>query len=237
MQDAVDAVGILAERGVDAQLDVVGDAFPGYEWMVEDLTRRIDDAGTGDRVRLRGFDPEIWPHLARADVLVVPSRLDEPFGNVAVEGALAARPLIVSRTSGLIEAADGFDFGVRGAAVGPAGAWPTPSPPWRAGGPRSGPTRCGTLSSPPTATRSRATARGWPRSWPPPDSDGRSAPRGLPMAPPASPVAAAIAGGIATATAPLGSVTPPSAPTIPAPSTSRPEASWPVAAWNAASVV
>ena len=108
VQDAVDAVGILTARGVDAQLDVVGDAFPGYEWMVEDLTRRIDDAGTGDRVRLCGFDPEIWPYLARADVLVVPSRLDEPFGNVAVEGALAARPVIVSRTSGLIEAADGF---------------------------------------------------------------------------------------------------------------------------------
>ena len=40
VQDAVDAVAILAERGVDARLDIVGDVFPGYEWMIEDLRAR-----------------------------------------------------------------------------------------------------------------------------------------------------------------------------------------------------
>jgi glycosyltransferase involved in cell wall biosynthesis len=54
----------------------------------------------------------VWPFLERADVLVVPSRLDEPFGNTAVEGALAARPVIATRTSGLLEATDGFDAAV-----------------------------------------------------------------------------------------------------------------------------
>ena len=59
-------------------------------------------------MQLLGFDPDIWPHLASADILIIPSRLDEPFGNVAVEGALAARPMVVSATSGLLEAAAGF---------------------------------------------------------------------------------------------------------------------------------
>ena len=56
-----------------------------------------------------GFQPDIWPHVAHADVLVVPSRLDEPFGNTAVEGILAQRPVVVSDTSGLREAAGGYE--------------------------------------------------------------------------------------------------------------------------------
>ena len=62
--------------------------------------------------QLHGFDPVVWPHLQRADVLIVPSRLDEPFGNTAVEGALAARPIVVSQTSGLVEASEGLEAAV-----------------------------------------------------------------------------------------------------------------------------
>ncbi|MGZ4801547.1 MAG: glycosyltransferase family 4 protein [Acidimicrobiia bacterium] len=107
--DAVDVLAVLESRGLVAQLDVVGDVFPGYEWVVDDLRRRANAAGTDSRVHLHGFDADIWPHLAHADILLVPSRLDEPFGNVAIEGALAARPVIVSGTSGLVEAIDGFE--------------------------------------------------------------------------------------------------------------------------------
>jgi glycosyltransferase involved in cell wall biosynthesis len=59
-------------------------------------------------VQLRGFQDSPWPFLAASDVLVVPSRLDEPFGNTAVESVLAARPVVVSDTSGLREAAWGY---------------------------------------------------------------------------------------------------------------------------------
>ena len=37
-----------------------------------------------------------------------PSRVGEPFGNTAVEAALAGRPLIVSESSGLVEATHGL---------------------------------------------------------------------------------------------------------------------------------
>jgi glycosyltransferase involved in cell wall biosynthesis len=108
VQDAVDALAALEARSVVARLDVVGDVFPGYEDVLEDVQRRASEAGTADRLRLHGFDADVWPHLAEADLLLVPSRLEETFGNVAVEGLMAARPTIVSETSGLIEAVDGF---------------------------------------------------------------------------------------------------------------------------------
>jgi glycosyltransferase involved in cell wall biosynthesis len=104
----IEAIADLRDRGVPARLDLVGAVFPGYEWFEEDLRASIERLHLQDRVHLRGFQSSPWPYLAASDVLVVPSRLDEPFGNTAVESVLAARPVIVSDTSGLREAAWGY---------------------------------------------------------------------------------------------------------------------------------
>ncbi|WP_218974798.1 glycosyltransferase family 4 protein [Streptomyces sp. NP160] len=104
---AVEATAELRRRGLDAELDVVGSAFPGYEWFVEQLDRAAAAPELAGRVRRHGFSDAVWDHLASADVLLVPSRLDEPFGNTAVEGRLAARPVVASATSGLLEAVAG----------------------------------------------------------------------------------------------------------------------------------
>jgi glycosyltransferase involved in cell wall biosynthesis len=55
-------------------------------------------------VTFLGFRPDIWPVLRDADVVLVPSVLDESFGNAAVEAVLAARPTVVSDLAGLREA-------------------------------------------------------------------------------------------------------------------------------------
>lgn len=104
----IDAAGILRDRGVDAEIDIVGDVFPGYEWYAESLQKRIGELGLGDSVRLRGFKEQVWSSIDGADVMVVPSRGDESFGNVVIEALLCARPVIVADHSGLREAATGF---------------------------------------------------------------------------------------------------------------------------------
>lgn len=102
---AISAVSCLLARGVRARLDIVGSVFPGYEWYEDDL--RAQAAGVGS-VRFHGYQDPVWDHLADADVALVPSRYDEPFGNTAVEALLARRPVIVSATSGLREATSGY---------------------------------------------------------------------------------------------------------------------------------
>lgn len=104
----VEAIALLRDRGIPARLDVVGAVFPGYEWFEDQLRESIDSLDLRDRVHLRGFQNSPWPFLSASDVMVVPSRLDEPFGNTAVESVLAARPVVVSDTSGLREAAWGY---------------------------------------------------------------------------------------------------------------------------------
>lgn len=105
---AIDALRVLRDSGIDARLELLGTAFDGYAWFETQLREAVVRLGLEDRVVFHGFHEEIWDFLAAADVLVVPSVLDEPFGNTAVEGLLAHRPVIASDTSGLREAAGGY---------------------------------------------------------------------------------------------------------------------------------
>lgn len=99
---AVRAVAELREAGVDAVLDLVGEVFPGYEWFAQQLRSTAAELGVEDRVQFSGFRDDVWPALRAADVVLVPSRV-EPFGNVAVEAALARRPVVAAAVQGLTE--------------------------------------------------------------------------------------------------------------------------------------
>nr|WP_269779365.1 glycosyltransferase [Propioniciclava soli] len=107
-QVAVRALERLRSDGRRVHLALLGAVFPGYEWFERELHEEIARRGLTDHVSFLGFHPEIWPHLAAADIICVPSTVDEPFGNTAVEAMLAQRPLVVSDTSGLREAAAGY---------------------------------------------------------------------------------------------------------------------------------
>jgi glycosyltransferase involved in cell wall biosynthesis len=96
------AVRALAQLPASVRLDLAGSVFPGYEWYEEELRALVASLGLADRVRFLGFVPDVWAAHAAGDVALVPSRV-EPFGNTAVEGQLAGRPVVVSATQGLVE--------------------------------------------------------------------------------------------------------------------------------------
>lgn len=102
----IDAAAQLARSGHDVRVTLLGAVFAGYEWFEAELRRRAAESGV--EVVFAGFHQSIWPFLQDADVLTVPSRVDEPFGNTAVEGILACRPVVASDSSGLREAAGGY---------------------------------------------------------------------------------------------------------------------------------
>ena len=102
----IDAAAAVQAEGRPVEVTLLGAVFEGYEWFERELHARA--AETGVSVTFAGFHADIWPFLAEADVLVVPSRVDEPFGNTAVEGVLGLRPVIASDSSGLREAAGGY---------------------------------------------------------------------------------------------------------------------------------
>ena len=105
---ALEALAALRDAGLHATLDIAGSAVAGNDGVVTALHRLADAASIRGAVRFLGYRDDVWAVLADCDVLVVPSRLEEGFGNTAVEGVLAARPVVVSDTSGLREASAAF---------------------------------------------------------------------------------------------------------------------------------
>lgn len=105
---ALESLALLTARGVDAELDIVGAVFPGYEWYEQQLRDQVRSEHLEGKVRFLGFQPRIWDLMAETDIVLVPSRADEPFGNTAVEAILGGRPVIASATTGLVEATAGY---------------------------------------------------------------------------------------------------------------------------------
>lgn len=105
---AIDAVALLVDGGLDVELDIAGAVFPGYEWYERQLHGQVASRRLEGRIHFHGFQPSIWPFIANCDVVLVPSRADEPFGNTAVEAILGRRPVIASATTGLLEATAGY---------------------------------------------------------------------------------------------------------------------------------
>lgn len=102
---AVEAVDMLRAQGRAVTLDICGSTFPGYEWYELELRNQVRDRHLSDVVTLHGYVDPTRPLLEAADVVLVPS-FGESFGNVAVEGMLAGRPVVASDVQGLGEVID-----------------------------------------------------------------------------------------------------------------------------------
>jgi glycosyltransferase involved in cell wall biosynthesis len=108
---ALEAVARLRAQGRDVVIDLCGTVFTGYEWFEDELRVRAARPDLAGAVEFLGYVDPTEPVLARAAVVLVPSRV-EPFGNTAVEGLLAGRPVVASDTQGLAEIIDSGRTGV-----------------------------------------------------------------------------------------------------------------------------
>lgn len=104
----IEAVRRLRAGDADVRLDILGSAYSGYEWFESQLREAVREHELSAHVVFHGFHDDLRGFFERSDVLVVPSTLDESFGNTAVEGVLALRPVIASDNSGLREASGGY---------------------------------------------------------------------------------------------------------------------------------
>jgi glycogen(starch) synthase len=97
---ALGALALLVERFPQVCLTIAGDG-PARA----DLELQASRLGILQAVQFTGWvDPEKIPELVNtASVVVMPSRWQEPFGLVALEAALMARPVVATRVGGLPE--------------------------------------------------------------------------------------------------------------------------------------
>jgi glycosyltransferase involved in cell wall biosynthesis len=99
VDDGIRAVARLVERGVDAEYHVIGDG--PERSALEALSSKLHLDG---RVTLLGFPArsELIAELGAADVLLHPSEA-ESFGIAVIEGMAASLPVVVARSSGVLD--------------------------------------------------------------------------------------------------------------------------------------
>jgi glycosyltransferase involved in cell wall biosynthesis len=98
---AVEAIGILKGRGIDAKLDLFGMGDPRER---KAKRARIEALGLIDRVRMRGIRPgEMTKHYAHYDAILYTSRSGEPFSMTVLEALLSRLPLIAANVGGHTE--------------------------------------------------------------------------------------------------------------------------------------
>jgi glycosyltransferase involved in cell wall biosynthesis len=109
----------LAAAFPAARFVCIGDAYPGNECHVDELRRRAQDAGIGDRFEITGDIEDVAAATAALDIAVMPSVVPEPFGNVVMEAMCLGKPVIASTNGGGREQ---IEDGVTGFLVAPGDA-------------------------------------------------------------------------------------------------------------------
>lgn len=97
----IEALGRLARAGLKVKTTIIGD---GPE--LENLKAQAQALELGEQIRFTGYMTRAPLHkeIARHRVMVIPSRWNEPFGIVALEGIAAGCAVIASEGGGLPEA-------------------------------------------------------------------------------------------------------------------------------------
>jgi glycosyltransferase involved in cell wall biosynthesis len=79
---------------------LIGTTMFGEEQYERELRALVGALGLDGRVEFRGFREDVWPELARLDVLVHASVVPEPFGTVVLEGMAAGLAVIAADEGG-----------------------------------------------------------------------------------------------------------------------------------------
>ena len=82
---------------------IAGDAFPGYEYLVENITHFIKENKLGDQVFYTGFENEMDCFYRSIDLLMLPSQLPDPLPTVVLEAMQYSKPVISTPQGGALE--------------------------------------------------------------------------------------------------------------------------------------
>ena len=82
---------------------LVGDPFPGYEPILEEVKREIRDKRLETSVSYLGFREDIPEVMVSLDVFVLPSVMPDSFPTVILEAMAAGKPVVATRSGGASE--------------------------------------------------------------------------------------------------------------------------------------
>ena len=82
---------------------ITGDAFPGYEYLVDEIQNFIKNNQLGDRIFYTGFEHEMDKFYSSIDLLILPSQLPDPLPTVVLEAMQYGIPVVATAQGGALE--------------------------------------------------------------------------------------------------------------------------------------
>ena len=82
---------------------ITGDAFPGYEYLVDEIQNFIKNNQLEDRIFYTGFEHEMDKFYSSIDLLILPSQLPDPLPTVVLEAMQYGIPVAATEQGGALE--------------------------------------------------------------------------------------------------------------------------------------
>jgi len=95
--------GILSKKYNNLLFVMVGDAFPGYEYLYETLNFIKKEENIAQLVYDLGYRTDIPSLLKGFDIFVLPSQLADPFPTVVLEAMASSKPVVATLQGGAVE--------------------------------------------------------------------------------------------------------------------------------------
>lgn len=95
--------GILAREFPQLRFVMIGDAFPGYEYLYENLAAIRKEENIDEVLFDLGYRTDVPELLPEFDIMVLPSLLPDPFPTVILEAMASAKPVVATDHGGARE--------------------------------------------------------------------------------------------------------------------------------------
>ena len=82
---------------------ITGDAFPGYEYLVDEILAFIKENILSDRIFYTGFEDQMDKFYSTIDLLILPSQLPDPLPTVVLEAMQYGIPVVATAQGGALE--------------------------------------------------------------------------------------------------------------------------------------
>lgn len=99
----LDIATALHQLQPDLYFILVGDAFPGYEYLEEKIKTRIAQSSVKESVFYLGYCEEMQQFYSAIDLLVLPSTQPDPLPTVVLEAMSAGKMVVATKQGGALE--------------------------------------------------------------------------------------------------------------------------------------
>ena len=97
------AIAEVYQSGLDVEVYIVGDVYPGRESYRKYLFELTADLGLSHQVHFAGFQEDVQPFLEKCNIFVLSSIREEGLGIVMLEAMAAERAVIAANSGGVGE--------------------------------------------------------------------------------------------------------------------------------------